>query len=142
MIQYWPMGGICSRSAEANDPKAYEKLAMQGSKRLTSGSMKFNPSFPCIVNGYAGATLGAKKHQDRFLIEPHFANGALYCGVFDGHAEQGGIIAERASGAIKDALRQRLSWLSDEESLQVSICSLFMRGDAPSFVSGSMGTIP
>ena len=82
-------------------------------QRMASGSIKFNPLFPCSISGYAGATLGAKKNQDRFILLPELAPGVLYCGVCDGHAEEGGLIAERAAKSIPIELAAQLKWLSD-----------------------------
>jgi serine/threonine protein phosphatase PrpC len=71
---------------------------------MSSGSIKFNPALPCLVSGYAGATMGAKKKQDRHLILPELNEGVFYLGVFDGHAEEGAVIAERATRAIPEKL--------------------------------------
>jgi len=105
------MGGICTHVAA--DPGAQEKRSIEGVQRMASGSIKFNPLFPCSISGYAGATLGAKKKQDRFILLPELAPGVLYCGVCDGHAEDGGLIAERAAKSIPIQLAAQLKWLSD-----------------------------
>ena len=77
---------------------------LQGANRMSSGSIKFNPALPCLISGYAGATMGAKKQQDRHLILPELNEGVFYLGVFDGHAEEGAVIAERAARAIPEKL--------------------------------------
>eukprot|EP00277_Geminigera_cryophila_P032559 CAMPEP_0173130868 /NCGR_PEP_ID=MMETSP1102-20130122/60296_1 /TAXON_ID=49646 /ORGANISM="Geminigera sp., Strain Caron Lab Isolate" /LENGTH=372 /DNA_ID=CAMNT_0014042065 /DNA_START=34 /DNA_END=1152 /DNA_ORIENTATION=- len=105
------MGGICTHVAA--DPGAQERRSIEGVQRMASGSIKFNPLFPCSISGYAGATLGAKKKQDRFILLPELAPGVLYCGVCDGHAEEGGLIAERAAKSIPIELAAQLKWLSD-----------------------------
>jgi hypothetical protein len=45
------------------------------------------------------------------MIVPALLNGVLYCGVFDGHAEEGGIVAERAAQTLGNELASALQWL-------------------------------
>ena len=100
------MGGHCSRPPEAGRAEA------AGSRRWSTGSVRNNPAG---IAGFAGATLGATKHQDRFQIVPDLVanTNILFCGVFDGHAEEGGVLAERASSWIPHVLRSRLKWLGE-----------------------------
>ncbi len=58
--------------------------------------------------------MGARKQQDRFLILPNLVEGVFYCGVFDGHAEEGHIVAERAARTIALDLMKNLAWLADQ----------------------------
>jgi hypothetical protein len=90
------------------------KAARAGMHRLSSGSIQFDQPCPCGISGWAGATIGAKKHQDRFLCVPNLVDGVLYCGVFDGHADDGHIIAERAARTIAKELSESLKWMADD----------------------------
>ena len=100
------MGGYCSRPPDAGRAEA------AGSRRWSTGSVRNNPAG---IAGFAGATLGATKHQDRFQIVPDLVanTNILFCGIFDGHAEEGGVLAERASSWIPHVLRSRLKWLGE-----------------------------
>ena len=55
------------------------------------------------------------------MIVPKLVEGVLYCGVFDGHSEEGAIVAERAAQTLGKELASALQWLA-ESSPQVS-CS-------------------
>jgi hypothetical protein len=50
------MGGICTRDA------ASKKKELKGAQRKASGVLS-KTSGSCCISGYAGATLGNKKHQ-------------------------------------------------------------------------------
>jgi len=137
------MGGICTRAAP--DSPRNKALNGPGAQRQSSGVL-LTTSGSCCISGFAGATLGNRKHQvhqqqsafvcvcicishththththtshthtshtqDRFMIVPALLNGVLYCGVFDGHAEEGGIVAERAAQTLCHELASALQWL-------------------------------
>ncbi len=46
------------------------------------------------------------------MIVPELLNGVLYGGVFDGHAEEGGVVAERAAQTLGHELASALQWLA------------------------------
>lgn len=117
------MGAACTcsdsvRQELADDLSTHTKrikAANEGMHRTSSGIIRFDQPCPCGISGWAGATIGAKKHQDRFLIVPNLVDaGVLYCGVFDGHADDGHIIAERAARTIAKELAVSLKWLSGD----------------------------
>jgi hypothetical protein len=59
------------------------------------------------------------------MILPKLVEGVLYCGVFDGHSEEGAIVAERAAQTLGKELASALQWLADS-SPQVSCpCACF-----------------
>jgi serine/threonine protein phosphatase PrpC len=81
---------------------------------MSTGSLSMRPGSTCGIASFAGVTMGARKQQDRFLILPNLVEGVLYCGVFDGHAEEGHIVAERAARTIASDLMKNLAWLADK----------------------------
>ena len=102
------MGSSCSRGGAVSAPgksnSALRKQAIEGRRRSSCGAVAANTTCPSVIASFAGVTLGFKKQQDRFLIVPELVPGILYCGVFDGHGDEGDVFAERAARYIGHSL--------------------------------------
>ena len=81
---------------------------------LTEDTIPFEPKHRRnSVHLYNGTTAGSKKDQDRFITIPDLFPDVFFTGVFDGHAQNGAVFAERAGTEFARLLREKMGWLQD-----------------------------